>query len=373
MWLIPAMIAFAFLMMSLFLFPALMSLLSPIERPSKRPLMIPKTIDVLIPCHNEEGRLAATLQSIFDAADELTLHFPETRVQVFCGLDDCTDKSESELQKFHVNVRHFRFRSKWRVITALIDESRADWVALADCGVVWDRRFLRNALPYLAQTDVAGFSPSYLPFKCGILGRIHWSLEALIKSLENKSGGPVSVHGASVLYRSDLLKDALRVLVGRIWINDDVVLPLMIRSLNPAYRMIYSRNRKMGYVVRDCAVRAAGTEKAARLRVSRGNLQWLIFLFPFAARLNKRVIALLMRRVVRLFWALIPLLCALSAGLLVFESIDVDVLPRTTISLALVLFIVFCAKKVSGFEASLKAFWAFFFGPADHGEDVLWN
>lgn len=373
MWLIPAVTAIFLLCVSFFFFPLISQFFYPQSRKKNASSGLPLSIDVLLPCRNEEVTLALTLRSVFEARDEMLSLFPDVRLQVVCGLDDCTDKTEAVAKKFGAQVHYFKHRSKWKVIADLIEQSSADWIALADSGAVWDRRFLRNVVPYMAGSDVSGFAPSYSAEGAGLFGRIHWTLEAMLKSLENVAGGPVSVHGATVLYRSDVLKDALQILAGRVWINDDVILPLVIRALNPDLRMIYSRNRKMGFVVSDCASRQPSQENNSRRRVSQGNIQWVFFLLPFVRQLNSIVFGLAQRRVVRLFWALVPVSCAVSAGLFAFQHFPSGTPVRVFAAALTAAGVLAAALKIKGFESSLAAIAAVFLRSPEKVEDVRWN
>ncbi|MEY2988035.1 MAG: hypothetical protein RJB13_1556 [Pseudomonadota bacterium] len=373
MWLMPAVLAAILLLVSLFAFPVIVALLSPAKKMNSQPSDLPHSIDVLIPCHNEEGRLRLTLQSVFEAVDHLQFLFPEISVQVICGLDDCTDGSADDAKLYGAHVVNFKFRSKWKVIHALASESRGQWIALVDCGVVWDKRLLRNAISYLASADVVGFSPTYSTWKSGFLSKWFWSLEAFIKSIENVAGGPISVHGATILYRTDYLKTALRFLAGRKWINDDVVLPLVMRALNPNQRIIYSRNKKMGFCVCDHAGRSDLNEQAARLRVSKGNLQWMASLLPFLWFWNKSVFVLSLRRFFRLLWVLVPIFLGLSLSLFAIEYGSGEMWIRILIVIVLFVIALRYAQKIPSFNSSLKAIRSLLVGPWDQGEEVLWK
>ncbi|NBX16213.1 MAG: glycosyltransferase [Proteobacteria bacterium] len=373
MWLIPAVTAIFLLCVSFFFFPLIFLFFIPQSRKRNASLSLPLSVDVLLPCRNEEVTLALTLRSVFEARAEMLSLFPDVRLQVICGLDDCTDTTEAVAKNLGAQVHHFKHRSKWKVIADLIEQSSADWIALADCGAVWDRRFLRNVVPFMASADVSGFAPSYSADGAGLFGRIHWALESMLKSLENVAGGPVSVHGATVLYRSDVLKDALHILAGRVWINDDVTLPLIIRALNPEMRMIYSRNRKMGFVVCDRASRKPSQENNSRRRVSQGNIQWVFFLLPFVRQLNSIVFGLAQRRVVRLFWGVVPVSCAVSAGLFAFQYFPAGTPVRTFAAALSAAGVLAAALKIKGFESSLAALAAAVLRSPEKVEDIRWN
>ena len=182
--------------------------------------------------------------------------------------------------------------------------SSSEWVAFVDAGAVWDKRILRNALPYLCLENLSCFAAGYRVGRAGRASRYLWLLEALLKTIENKSGGPISVHGATVFYRRESLVAALKALSGRQWLNDDVALPLMLRVLFPLQRILYAANGIGGFVVTDSSPRPKSQESTARMRMVLGNLQWIRFLIPVAYRLAPRVLVVSLRRIFRLIWAL---------------------------------------------------------------------
>jgi cellulose synthase/poly-beta-1,6-N-acetylglucosamine synthase-like glycosyltransferase len=277
------------------------------------------SFDVLIPCHNEKNRLRETLASIQCAKDEARKIFQKLSVNVFVGLDSCTDDTVSDADGYAVAIRSFSYSSKWRVLQELVHCSSADWVAFVDAGAIWDKRILRNALPYLCLENLSCFAPGYRVGTAGRVSRNLWLLEAFLKTIENKSGGPVSVHGATVFYRRESLVAVLKALSGRNWLNDDVALPLMLRVLFPLQKILYAANDAGGFVVTDSSPRQKSQEANARMRMVQGNLQWIRFLTPVAHRLSPHVLVVSLRRVFRLIWALPVTLFILALFSAAFE------------------------------------------------------
>jgi hypothetical protein len=131
----------------------------------------------------------------------------------------------------------------------------------------------------------------------------------------------VSVHGATVLYRRERLVDALKVLAGEVWLNDDVAVPLTLRLRNPGMRLAYMTGSERGGSeapgwVSDVGVRSEmDVEYRRRRRMVIGNLQWIrgLLLPRFFERPLVSLVAL--RRVFRVFWAYSVLLVLLGLGM----------------------------------------------------------
>ena len=374
MWLLIVLVsAILFLNLALFLFPMISALFFKKKSRLGENIKKTRTLDIIIPCHNDAAHLALTLQSIGTSMGELCRCFEGVNVQTVCGLDSCTDESAQEASKFPVTLRRFEFKSKWRVLNQLIQESNADWIALADCGVVWKKNLLRNAYPYFCDQEIVGIAPSYKLLKENTLNRVHWTLEKILKSLENRSGGPVSVHGATVFYRSHSLKKALRLLEGRHWTNDDVILPTIVRAIHPNQRIVYCTNLHMGFSVEDNAPRINHKERQARMRVSHGNVQWLNHILPFVWRWNKALFITCLRRVFRIFW-IAPVLAVCFAMILLSLRIA-NVTQQTALiySIAGTLILAIASRKVSSANASISALKRFILRPRTGEELIKWS
>lgn len=266
---------------------------------SKLKIITPRHIEILIPCHNEEIRLDTTLSSLTPAMESCRKFFPNLSVSVRVGLDSCTDESAAVAQAGNASVESYNFRSKWETIHALIQSSTADWVVLVDCGIIWQKNFLRNTFPFLCCPEVAGVAPTYRTRRNSLFDKIHWKIESTLKRMENSCGGPISVHGATILYRCEPLKRCLQVLEGRRWLNDDVVIPLMLRALYPKLKIIYATNLASGFFVTDTSLPAQQQAVRARKRMALGNLQWILHLSNLVACWDRRVIFLASRRAMR--------------------------------------------------------------------------
>jgi hypothetical protein len=134
-----------------------------------------------------------------------------------------------------------------------------------------------------------------------------WLLERRLKHLENRSGGPISVHGATVLYRAEALEKVFQSFGSQAWINDDVVIPLALRCYFPEQHLVYLADT----VVIDESLQSdicTASDYNRRIRLVQGNLEWISH--SFWLQFNAPTI-LAMRRIFRLAWGF-WLLCLLA-------------------------------------------------------------
>lgn len=283
------------------------------------------TLDVLIPAHNEAAIITATIRSIQYAA-------PSARI--FIGADACTDSTANLARGLNAEVIEFQNKSKWRTLLALLEYSRADWVAFVDAGALWPQQLGQAVLS--VDDSIAAVAPAYQN-EAGRAEKLHWLWERLLKAIESQSVGPVSVHGATVFYRRRALNQALLLLREKDWLNDDVAIPSAIHAAN-AGRIQY----RYDLVVQDLGANAP--ERGRRLRLVKGNIEWAKELFP---RLTKNRVALLvsLRRFFRLFWAYWLVALAVGAcffsGLGLFALLPFCFFPRAALSSLAVPFLLF--------------------------------
>lgn len=153
-------------------------------------------------------------------------------------------------------------------------------------------------------------APTYRNDTAGIVEKLMWGTERAIKKIESKCGGPVSVHGATVCYRTQELTSTLQFLSDRHWLNDDIVIPLCLRALYPSKRIEYAshlvvdEHTDMG--------RPPSREFVRRRRLVHGNIEWIRYLWGTVWRHNYVAAILASRRVFRLLWGYWAVLAALS-------------------------------------------------------------
>lgn len=297
-------------------------------------------IHIVIPAHNEEATIKETVQSVIEATADLIYCYGDAfEVTVTVVLDGCTDNTSNAIAGFsQVQViQHANALGKWRSIEeACLVGKDTDWTILLDAGSSWKRDLLRSLACYFHNDSVVGIAPSYRNNHAGLLEKLSWILERGLKALENSAGGPISVHGATVLYRTPALCEAFGLLSGKIWLNDDVVIPLAIRSLFPDKKLIYLPDN----IVDDISPVRNGSESTRRIRLVRGNIDWVSESFWHRSAVV-RILAL--RRISRMAWAywliglISPLLLLGIGGMGIF-----------------CILVVFFARNAA-FKASLKA------------------
>lgn len=277
------------------------------EKPFSKPKRSsgPLLIEIIVPAHNEEELIGGTLKSIQRSIQNLqsgsqALSPPNIRIHV--GADGCTDNTAFVARGFEgVTVTEsLEKRGKWVTLKTLISESHAYWVILVDTGTIWPENFLSDVVGRISdmEPNVMAIAPSYRPMNPGWLHRILWNFENALKHLEAYCGGPISLHGATVCYRTPLLKKAVASLGDTHWINDDVVIPLTLRVLYPKGVILYP----VGEVL-DAGVKQHRLDLGRRKRLLFGNLQWVRALLPSTLRSNPVAGLVAGRRLFRMLWA----------------------------------------------------------------------
>jgi glycosyltransferase involved in cell wall biosynthesis len=288
---------------------------------SREDLPVPvKSIAVLIPAHNEETAIGPTIKSIQIAIESLSRVFPEVKCSLVVGADGCSDRTAALAHEYGASVIEFRpNKGKWYTVLGMVETYRdADWIILADSGILWPDNLLTRLLSVASSCpSIMGVAPCYRNPTDGPVERFLWSLESHFKGLESASGGPVSIHGATIMYRAQELLGALHSLSTSSWLNDDVVVPLYLRALHPEKEIRYLTDvgviDQPGKPARVNAASFQG-EFGRRKRMMLGNVQWIRA--PWWKH-NRLVFALALRRIFRLFWAYWSLITVVAAGLYV--------------------------------------------------------
>ncbi len=317
---------------------------------------------IIIPAHQEEENLKRTLPTLMASirrAEALTRYLAKVElvVSVHVVADGCTDRTEEVARRLGANVhRTSRPNGKWAALNGcvrLIEKATAyepfDWFGFVDAGVQWDENFFsRIVSEILSHPTAQGVAPTYRAPGSGLLQSFVWAFERHFKNLEAAVGGPVSVHGATVFYRRWELVTALNFLSRRpkpgiAWLNDDVALPMTLRSLFPSNPILY---------LADAGVsdpqEKPGREYNRRRRMAIGNLQWIKGILPQAIRSNPVAALLALRRVARMLWAFWFIALTAGFGGMVLGSESLILAP-------LLACIAFLACLAPAEEASLDA------------------
>lgn len=305
------------------LFPLLGAIVTPWSTRPSESTDNPESIPILIPAHNEELPLHKTLTSISGAIEEVS-KISQCVFPIVVGVDGCTDNTEAVARAQGARVVEMKTKTgKWGTIATLVASCPdSQWAILADCGVAWPKDFLVQLLPRLSDENTIAVAPTYRNNTSGILERLMWRTECVLKRIESLSGGPVSVHGATVCYRTKELTASLRLLSRHQWLNDDIVIPLCLRALYPSKRIDYAATLAVNESekTRDTTT----SEFRRRRRLVYGNIQWIRRLWGIVWRHNTVAAILAGRRVFRLLWAywacFILLAVALHVGLHSFPA-----------------------------------------------------
>lgn len=286
----------------------------PSARPKDRQV---RSLAIVIPAHNEQAVIGPTLQSILEAVTYAQANQPGLSVKVMVGADACHDGTAAIAEAQSIGVLNFsENQGKWRTLTALVHAcADAEVLVLADCGVLWPKELLTTICLEFSDPEVMGVAPSYANPAAGMVEEVLWDLERHLKGLEGRAGGPVSVHGASVAYDAAQLLPALEALGEPQWLNDDVVIPLVMRLQNMHRRIVYlPKTRVCDQPQAGLSGNSADGEYGRRRRMVQGNLQWITGILPQAWSRNRVAGVLALRRMARLLWAY-WLMCLMASAL----------------------------------------------------------
>jgi cellulose synthase/poly-beta-1,6-N-acetylglucosamine synthase-like glycosyltransferase len=277
-------------------------------------------IEIWIPAHNEEKVIVPTLAAIQESLSS-SFHF---KVGVACN--GCTDKTEELSRQQGAQVLSLPAIGKWRTLQKIVEQSTADWIGFVDAGTVWSKDLWRSDIAkWIQDPQVGALTLQYSSPGMGMLEKIYWQIESIFKRFEEKLGGSVTVSGFTMFFRRDLLQEVFSFLQTQFgdvnWLNDDVVLPLTLRFLHPKMQIrILMASRQVAPVRKDIGLGTSANEGGRRLRMMRGNIQWMRKLVPlffkpaYLSLPRLAILLLLFRKGGKVFWAYILLVCSLIFG-----------------------------------------------------------
>lgn len=254
------------------------------------PATADSSLEILIPVHDQAEALRATLENLKREAPGLTIRV---------GANACKDNSASVARELGAQTVERESPGKWTMLRDLVAQSQTEWVGFLDAGTVLSEGFLRELDLANADGAIMAVAPRYAPSRAGLIHQLVWQVEATLKTLENSCGGPISIHGACIFYRTRLAREAFAALGDREFLNDDIALPLQLRLSHPAFRIEYRSETK----VDDFGLQSLSPPRRRRTRMIRGNLQWMSHFTPLAWNTNREVFTLCLRRAFRLIWA----------------------------------------------------------------------
>jgi glycosyltransferase involved in cell wall biosynthesis len=283
-------------------------------------------IDILIPAHNEAKRIDKTISSLqrsITTYREESLGNPAMDITIHVVADGCTDSTVACVRKRHevYLMESPDKKGKWATIRRYLQATSADWIILVDAGTLWPEKFIAElSHRFEEESNAIALAPSYRPLTRRWIPQTLWLIETFLKRLEAHSGGPISLHGATIAYKTDPLRKALNYLGNQRWLNDDVVIPLIMRAMNPDASIIYPVGE-----IQDMGVETDQFDLGRRKRMLLGNLQWTRTLLPACMRMNPVAGMVAARRVFRMLWAY-WLTCLLVGLVLAFHSLFLPIL-----------------------------------------------
>lgn len=261
------------------------------------------SFDILIPTHNEPEALP---YSISCARQTLKSLKPKT-AKIMVGLNNWSDQNLAlQSAQGADEVISISTPGKWWAIKALIQQSRAQWVMIMDAGIKLELVNVNQLINLLYQDDLIAINPTYQSSVSSLFQKIYWRFESYFKACENWAGGPISLHGACVIYRREPLLKVIDFLAKQQpWIQDDVVIPLALRATNPQGKIVYS----FEMISWDQFPPVPKSEANRRHRLLIGNLEWSQLFLQQKWYKNLVLSGLVARRWLRLLgsWILIYL------------------------------------------------------------------
>lgn len=260
---------------------------------------------ILIPAHNEQSKIARTLDSLLHQK-----RGPEVRFKVSVGLDSCSDGTEKVVDQWSEKLKllkvNLSYLNKWKALEHLVSlaDPSTDWIVFVDAGTSLSLDFLQQLTKAAANPSIAVIAPAYRLVGGSQLQSIFWSYEKKLKNLENRLGGPISVHGAAVAYRKPVADGIfLRLKHERPFMNDDIIGPLAARIFFPRKSIYYFDSI---YASDEAHFEKTDfkTGMTRRKRMMLGNIEWMRWMLKPAILLQVpiHVWIVALRRMLRPFW-----------------------------------------------------------------------
>ncbi len=266
-------------------------------------------VTIAIPTCGERQALEITLQSVSYAISYFYNHKGAHSVEfdLLIGIDGKAPQIRELASQFQARVLSTAVRGgKWKMLERMARNVRGrqvcttdPWIVFADVGVQWPKDFLITLIQEMADEEIIGLAPTYSMNDASVAQKVVWSSERLLKTLENLSGGPVSVHGATVAYKIGPLLSVFDLCVSHTYANDDVVIPLLLRAIYPTKALRYLPTLS----VFDNEHESGEVEQRRRTRMLLGNAKWIQDFYPFVVQSNHRVAVVALRRIFRVLWA----------------------------------------------------------------------
>lgn len=240
---------------------------------SKKDHTLP-TITMIIPAYNEQEWIADKIRNL------ACIDYPSNKLTIIIACDGCNDNTvaiahntiqEAICSDVHIEVLPLeKNQGKVALLNQLIPQYSCDIIALSDVSALLSYDALLIAAKHFENPQVGVVNPTYHILEPSSEGeKTYWEYQTKIKQQEAAIGSSLGSHGAFYLFRHELFST-----LDKDTINDDFILPMKI--VEQGYQAIYDpsiRALELEQVIQD-------EDFSRRLRISAGNLQQLLRLFP---------------------------------------------------------------------------------------------
>ena len=261
---------FLSLMMLLYVYagyPLLIFLLGRMKNKTIQKKNIAPLITILIPAHNEEKHIAATIKN------KLDLDYPSERIEIIVISDGSTDNTDEIVEQFSERGVHLLRQEpragKTSALNLAVPQATGDILVFSDANSIYENGALKAILTNFAD-DKIGYVTGKMVYtdKNGtMIGdgcSAYMKYENFLRSCETRIGSVVGVDGGIDAVRKKLYKpmnpDQL----------PDFVLPLSV--VEQGYRVVYEAHA----LLREDALQESSDEYRMRVRVSLRAL-WALF------------------------------------------------------------------------------------------------
>lgn len=169
---------------------------------------LPK-ISIIIAAYNEEKVIAEKIQNC------LSLNYPPDRLEILIGSDGSTDKTNDILlmvddPRVKVSIFQGRHGKNW-VLNQLVKESAGEILVFTDAEIMFDSESLIHIIKPFQKYKVGGVCGNLSYVTSGINNqhiaeKKYWSVEILLRKLENKIRTTFGISGAIYAIRRNLFR-----------------------------------------------------------------------------------------------------------------------------------------------------------------------
>lgn len=164
-------------------------------------------VNVVLSAFNEEKHIKERVKNLLDQK------YPGD-IEIYIGLDGCTDNTINELQSFTNvgNVHIFNFeknRGKISVINELLENIQDGLVVFTDANTMFDNNAIGHLVNAMSDPEIGGVSGKLVLFnkeQSGNIENSYWQYETIIKELESQFKMFLGANGAIYAIRREFYK-----------------------------------------------------------------------------------------------------------------------------------------------------------------------